>query len=178
MAVTPDPHDDLYIDEKAKKMFLRKLDRWIIPPVMLLYLFSFLDRVNIGNARLYGLEEDLDLVGDQYQLAVSILFVTYILSEVPSNIALKKFTPSRWLALITAGWGVVAALTGIVQSFHGLIICRLLLGALEGGLFSGLAVYLTFYTTRELALRIAYLFVFSNRWLGRWFTCLYHQLHG
>ncbi|KAI8650985.1 MFS domain-containing protein [Fusarium keratoplasticum] len=131
MAVTPDPHDDLYIDEKAKKMFLRKLDRWIIPPVMLLYLFSFLDRVNIGNARLYGLEEDLDLVGDQYQLAVSILFVTYILSEVPSNIALKKFTPSRWLALITAGWGVVAALTGIVQSFHGLIICRLLLGALE-----------------------------------------------
>ncbi|KAL2672887.1 hypothetical protein Neosp_013604 [[Neocosmospora] mangrovei] len=162
MAATPSHHNDLYIDEKAEKMLLRKLDRWIIPPVMLLYLFSFLDRVNIGNARLYGLEEDLGLVGDQYQLTVSILFVTYTLSEVPSNIVLKKFTPSRWLALITTGWGVVATLTGIVQSFHGLIICRLLLGALEGGLFPGLTVYLTFfYTKRELALRIAYLFVSS-----------------
>ncbi|EEU41775.1 uncharacterized protein NECHADRAFT_97849 [Fusarium vanettenii 77-13-4] len=162
MATTPSHHNDLYIDEKAEKMLLRKLDRWIIPPVMLLYLFSFLDWVGVGNARLYGLEEDLGLVGDQYQLAVSILFVTYTLSEVPSNIVLKKFTPSRWLALITTGWGVVATLTGIVQSFYGLIICRLLLGALEGGLFPGLAVYLTFfYTKRELALRIAYLFVSS-----------------
>lgn len=95
MAATPSHHDDLYIDEKAEKMRLRKLDRWIIPPVMLLYLFSFLDRINIRNARLYGLEEDLGLVGDQCQLAVSILFVTYTLSEVPSNIVLKKFTPSR-----------------------------------------------------------------------------------
>ncbi|KAI8649399.1 hypothetical protein LRP88_11432 [Fusarium phalaenopsidis] len=163
MSVTPGPYDDdLYTDEKADKMLLRKLDRWIIPPMILLYLFSFFDRVNIGNARLYGLEEDLDLVDDQYQLSVSILFVTYTLSEVPSNIVLKKFTPSRWLALITTGWGVVANLTGIVQSFHGLIICRLLLGALEGGLLPGLAVYLTFfYTKRELALCIAYLFVSS-----------------
>ncbi|KAJ4192426.1 hypothetical protein NW767_010652 [Fusarium falciforme] len=162
MAATPDTHDDPYIDDKAKKMFLRKLDRWIIPPVMLLYLFSFFDSVNIGNARLYGLGEDLDLVGDQYQLAVSILFVTYILSEVPSNIAFQKFTPSRWLALITTGGGVMAALTSIIQSFHGLIICRLLLNALEGSLFPGLAVYLAFfYTKRELALRIAYLFVSS-----------------
>ncbi|RSL49944.1 hypothetical protein CEP54_012169 [Fusarium duplospermum] len=162
MAVAPGPHNNLYIDEQAEKKLLRKLDRWIIPPVMLLYLFSFLDRVNIGNARLYGMEEDLSLVGDQYQLAVSILFVTYTLSEVPSNLVLKKFTPSRWLAIITTGWGIVATLTGIVQNFHGLIACRLLLGALEGGLFPGLAVYLTFfYTKRELALRIGYLFVSS-----------------
>ncbi|CAM1502195.1 Fc.00g041790.m01.CDS01 [Cosmosporella sp. VM-42] len=59
---------------------------------MLLYLFSFLDRVNIDNARLYGLEEDLRLVGDQYQLAVSILFVSYVLPETPLNLVLKKVT--------------------------------------------------------------------------------------
>lgn len=56
---------------------------------MLLYLFSFLDRVNIGNARLYGLEDDLGMAGNQYQTAVSILFVTYILSELPSNLVIK-----------------------------------------------------------------------------------------
>ena len=70
----------------------------------------------------------------QFQTAVSILFVTYILSEVPSNLVLKKLTPSRWIAFITVAWGIIATLTGIVQSYGGLIACRLLLGAVEGGL--------------------------------------------
>lgn len=65
-------------------------------------------RVNVGNARLYGMEEDLGLVGNQYQTAVSLLFVTYLLSEVPSNLVLKKFTPSRWIAFITIVWSSVA----------------------------------------------------------------------
>lgn len=171
--------DEFYIDPKEERALLRKLDRWIVPPVMLLYLFSFLDRVNIGNgkfplcktllsynqltltqARLYYMEEDLGLVGNQYQIAVSLLFVTYIASELPSNLVIKKFTPSRWLSFITTGWGIVATLTGIVQGFKGLVACRIILGALEGGLFPGLTVYLTlFYTKKEYALRIGYLFV-------------------
>lgn len=148
------------IDHVAERKLVRKLDRWIVPPVMLLYLFSFLDRVNIGNARLYGLEKDLGMKGDQFQIAVSILFVTYILSELPSNLVIKKFTPSRWSAFLTTAWGIVATLTGTVQSFGGLIACRLILGALEGGLFPGLTIYLTlFYTRKEIALRVGYLFV-------------------
>ena len=155
-----DLRDDIWIDEVAERKLIRKLDGWIVPPVMLLYLLSFLDRVNIGNARLYGMEEDLGLTGDQYQTAVSVLFVTYILSEVPSNLVIKRFTPSRWISFITTSWGLVATLTGIVQSYPALIACRVLLGALEGGLFPGLTIYLTmFYTKRELALRIGYLFV-------------------
>lgn len=151
--------DDFYIDPQEEKALLRKLDRWIVPPVMLLYLFSFLDRVNIGNARLYGMEEDLGLEPGQFQTAVSLLFVTYISSELPSNLVIKKFTPSRWLSFITTGWGVVATLTGITQNFGGLVACRIILGALEGGLFPGLAIYLTlFYTKKEYALRIGYLF--------------------
>ncbi|KAL8850232.1 MAG: hypothetical protein Q9221_004831 [Calogaya cf. arnoldii] len=148
------------IDHVAEKKLVRKLDLHIIPIIMLLYLFSFLDRVNIGNARLYGMEEDLGLKGNQYQTAVSILFVTYLLAEVPSNLVLKKFTPSRWISFITTSWGIIATLTGITQNYAGLIACRVLLGLVEGGLFPGAAVYLTlFYTKRELALRIGYLFV-------------------
>ncbi|KAH0270491.1 MFS general substrate transporter, partial [Aureobasidium melanogenum] len=151
----------LEIDPVAEKKLVRKLDLSIIPPVTLLYLFSFLDRVNIGNARLYGLEEDLNLSSDRYQTAVSLLFVTYLLFEVPSNIILKHYCrPSRWIAFISVCWGIVATLTGIVQSFGGLIACRLLLGLFESGLFPGLAVYLSFfYTKREIGLRIGYLFV-------------------
>jgi MFS family permease len=158
--IPADLRDDIFIDEVAERNLVRKLDRWIIPPVMLMYLLSFLDRVNIGNARLYGMEEDLGMTGDQYQIAVSVLFATYILSELPSNLVIKRLTPSRWLSFITTGWGIVATLTGIVRSYPALIACRVILGALEGGMFPGLTLYLTiFYTKRELALRIGYLFV-------------------
>ena len=120
---------DAGVDETK---LVRKLDLYLIWLVMSLYAFSFLDRVNIGNARLYGLEEDLGMKGDQFQIAVSILFVTYILSELPSNLVIKKFTPRIWLCFLTTSWGIVATLTGVVQSYAGLLVCRLVLGALEG----------------------------------------------
>ncbi|KAI9816601.1 MAG: hypothetical protein M1827_001734 [Pycnora praestabilis] len=153
-------NNDIEIDHVAEKKLVRKLDRHIIWVVMLLYLLSFLDRVNIGNARLYGMEEDLQLTGNKYNIAVSILFVTYITSEVPSNLVLKKFRPSRYISAIATSWGIIATLTGLCQSYAGLIVCRILLGLIEGGLFPGITVYLTFfYTKRELGLRIGYLFV-------------------
>lgn len=149
--------EDLGVDEKK---LVRKPDLYLIWLVMGLYLFSFLDRVNIGNARLYSLESDLGLVGTQYQTAVSILFVTYIVFEVPSNLVLKKFTPRYWIAFITTAWGIIATLTGLVESYGSLVACRILLGAVEAGLFPGLNVYLTFfYTKHELAMRVGYLFV-------------------
>ncbi|GKZ60039.1 hypothetical protein AnigIFM49718_006367 [Aspergillus niger] len=147
------------LDEKREKHLIRKIDLHIIPFVVLLYLFSFLDRVNIGNARLYGMEEDLGLVGDQYQVAVSILFVTYCLFEVPSNLVIKKLRPSRYIATISVLWGIIATLTGITQNYGGLIACRILLGVVEAGLFPGMVTYLTiFYSKREIALRTGYLF--------------------
>ncbi|RVD80425.1 uncharacterized protein DFL_008322 [Arthrobotrys flagrans] len=148
-------------DPVLEAALVRKLDFHIIPVVMLLYLCSFLDRINIGNARLYGLEEDLGITGTlKYQTAVSLLFVTYLLFEVPSNLVIKRFRPSRWIAFITTAWGLVATFTGLTQSYGGLIACRLLLGLFEAGLFPGLTVYLTFwYTRKEIALRIGYLFV-------------------
>jgi MFS family permease len=79
---------------------------------------------------------------------------------VPSNLVLKVFTPRRWIAFIAAAWGLIATLTGLVDSYGSLLACRLLLGAVEAGLFPGLNIYLTFfYTKHELALRVGYLFV-------------------
>lgn len=147
-------------DGVAEKRLVRRLDYHLIPLIMLLYLFSFLDRVNIGNARLYGLEADLGMAGNDFQLAVSILFVTYLLFEVPSNLLLKYLHPSRYLAFLSVAWGIVALCTGLVQNYASLIALRLLLGILEAGLFPGLNVYLTFFYSRtELALRVGFLFV-------------------
>lgn len=103
---------------------------------------NFMDRVAIGNARLYGLEEDLNLSGDQYQIAVSVLFITYCLFEVPSNMIIKRLQPARYLAVLTIAWGLVATFTAFVQNFAGLIACRLLLGFFEAGLFPGIILYL------------------------------------
>ncbi|EFY92520.1 MFS transporter, putative, partial [Metarhizium acridum CQMa 102] len=145
------------VDERK---LVRKLDLYLVPLIMGIYLFSFVDRVNLGNARLYGLEEDLGLSTSQFQVAISIFFVTYMVFEVPSNLVLKLFTPRRWTAFITVSWGLVATLMGLVTSYGSLVACRLLLGAVEAGLFPGLNIYLTFFYTRnELALRVGYLFV-------------------
>ncbi|KAH7333921.1 putative MFS transporter [Rhizoctonia solani] len=151
--VSPDQSE---VDLQFERRLIRKMDLHVCPWVMLVYLVSFLGE----NARLFGLEDDLGMKGSQYQTAVSVLFVTYLLFEVPSNLVIKKLRPSRYVAFITFAWGIVATLTGIVQSYGGLIACRLILGVFEAGLFPGMAVYLTVYA-KELALRIGYLFVSS-----------------
>ncbi|KAK4939433.1 hypothetical protein LTR28_009368, partial [Elasticomyces elasticus] len=79
-----------------------------------------------SNPSLYGLRSDLSLTPTQYQTAVSVLFVTYILSELPSNLILKKYVrPSRWIAFITTAWGIIATLTGLSRNYAGLLACRL-----------------------------------------------------
>merc|ERR1712093_597327 len=144
-----DENQQTLLGGEAERKLVRKLDIHIIPVVTALYLLSFLDRVNIGNARLYHLERDLGMHGNMYQTAISLLFVTYIICEVPSNLVLKKFTPSRWIAFIATSWGIIATLGGVVQSYAGLLVVRLFLGAVEAGLFPGLAVYLTFFYTKK-----------------------------
>ncbi|KAL8867817.1 MAG: hypothetical protein Q9198_008382, partial [Flavoplaca austrocitrina] len=66
------------VDKAAEKIVLRKLDWHILPLITLIYTLAFLDRANIGNGRLYGLEKDLGLKGNQFQTAVSVFFATYV----------------------------------------------------------------------------------------------------
>lgn len=112
----------------------------LIPVLAVLYLLSFLDRGNIGNAKIEGLQEDLNMSDDQYNWCLTVFFFTYAAFEVPSNLVLKKLRPSRWLPTIMVAWGIVMTLMGIVQNYHGLLISRIFLGVTEAGLFPGVAV--------------------------------------
>lgn len=94
-------------DAACEAKLLRKMDVRLIPVLALLYLMSFLDRGNIGNARLAGLETDLGLVGNQYAWTLTIFFFSYAAFEVPSNLLLKRLRPSVWLPLIMVAWGIV-----------------------------------------------------------------------
>ncbi|KEF63294.1 uncharacterized protein A1O9_01271 [Exophiala aquamarina CBS 119918] len=142
--------------EGQTKALLRKIDIHMIPYLSLLYLLSFLDRTNIGNAKLFGLEKSLGLKGNQYNTA---LFVTYILFEVPSNMILKRWRASMWFPIMMIAWGIVMTLMGLVTNFHGLVIARIFLGLAEAGLFPGVSFYITlWYRRRECAFRAAVFF--------------------
>ncbi|KAF2787424.1 MFS general substrate transporter [Melanomma pulvis-pyrius CBS 109.77] len=137
-----------HLDEKK---ILRKMDLRLIPMLALLYLLSFLDRGNIGNAKIEGLVEDLKMSGSQYNWCLTVFFFTYAAFEVPSNLLLKKLRPSIWLPTIMVAWGIVMTLMGIVQNYHGLLIARIFLGVAEAGLFPGVAYYITMWYCRHEA---------------------------
>ncbi|KAL8636530.1 MAG: hypothetical protein Q9228_006084, partial [Teloschistes exilis] len=133
------------------KRVLLKMDLHLIPMLALLYLLSFLDRGNIGNAKIEGLVESLNMTGPQYNWTLTVFFFTYCVCEVPSNLLLKRLRPSIWLPSIMVAWGTVMTLMGIVQDFKGLLVARLFLGVTEAGLYPGVAYYITMWYCRTEA---------------------------
>ncbi|KAK2846422.1 hypothetical protein FQN49_005736 [Arthroderma sp. PD_2] len=95
-----------YSPEETRRI-LRKVDYRLIPLLTVLYLLAFIDRGNIANAKIAGLETDLRLHGPQYNIALTLFFVPYGLFEVPSNIILKILRPSVWIAIMMLAWGAV-----------------------------------------------------------------------
>jgi MFS family permease len=88
--------------------------------------------------------EDLHLVGDQYQVGLSILFVGYILMQVPSNLLLNYAgRPSWYLGFFVVAWGLVSLLTSQVVNYGGIIACRFILGIVEAPFFAGVLFYLS-----------------------------------
>jgi sugar phosphate permease len=125
------------VNTAAEKKLLWKLDVHVLPILWILYMFAFLDRVNIGNAKIQGLTKDLHMSGTQYNVASMILFIPYILLEVPSNVILKKVPPSLWLSGLMFFWGITTMCQGFVKTYSELLVCRVFLGVFEAGVFPG-----------------------------------------
>ncbi|EPE35794.1 MFS general substrate transporter [Glarea lozoyensis ATCC 20868] len=143
----------------SEKALLRKLDYKLLPGLTLLYLLSFLDRSNIGNARLEGLTDDLHITGNQYLFTLTVYFIGYVLFEIPCNIVLKRTTPKLWLPTLMLAWGVVATLMGLCHNLGGFIAARFFLGVTESGLFPGVVFYLSmWYKRTETHYRVALFF--------------------
>ncbi|CAL8580072.1 hypothetical protein XPA_005806 [Xanthoria parietina] len=150
-AIRPPEYSGVDTSGVDPKKVLLKMDLHLIPMLALLYLLSFLDRGNIGNARIEGLVDSLKMTGPQYNWCLTVFFFTYCLFEVPSNLLLKRLRPSIWLPSIMVAWGTVMTLMGIVQDFKGLLIARLFLGVTEAGLYPGVAYYITMWYCRTEA---------------------------
>ncbi|KAJ5227598.1 uncharacterized protein N7469_007604 [Penicillium citrinum] len=142
-----------------EKKLLRKLDYRLLPPLTLLYLLSFLDRSNVGNAKLEGMTDDIHMSGNQYLTGLTLYFIGYVLFEIPANVVLKRTTPRIWLPTLTLVWGIVATLLGVVQNYSGYLSSRFFLGVSESGLFPGVVFYLSmWYKRNEQHYRVALFF--------------------
>ncbi|KAL4802454.1 major facilitator superfamily domain-containing protein [Aspergillus unguis] len=151
-SVTPiDPITEDAFPKDMQKRVLRKMDLRLLPMLALLYLLAFLDRGNIGNAKIEGMLDDLNMTGPQYNWCLTVFFFTYVAFELPSNLLLKKLRPSRLFGMLMFAWGIVMTLMGIVQNYHGLLVSRLFLGVAEAGLYPGMAYYITLWYPRHLA---------------------------
>ncbi|KAF6806571.1 major facilitator superfamily transporter [Colletotrichum musicola] len=143
----------------AERRVVRKLDLTLIPMVWILYMFNYLDRNNIAQARLDNFERDVGLIGNQFNVAVSILNVGYMLAQLPSNMILTRVRPSIYLPCCVLVWSCVSAATAGVTSFSGLLAVRLVLGVVEAPFFPGAFFVLSaWYTRKELALHTAVLY--------------------
>jgi sugar phosphate permease len=132
-----------------------KVDWRLIPFLFLCYILAYLDRVNVGFAKLQ-MVKDLSLSDAAFATGAGIFFIGYFFFEVPSNILLKKFGARAWIARIMISWGVISSLMMFVHSERMFYVMRFLLGIAEAGFFPGIIFYLTlWYPSRLRSTRTA-----------------------
>ena len=144
-------------NKTAERKLLLKLDLCVLPVLSLLFLVSFVDRSNVANARIQGLEKSLGIPpkSNGYNIALFSFTIPYILFEVPANITLKKIKPQWWLSGLMFAWGerdisicrlrhgsyirpgICTMCQGFSQSLGGLAACRALMGFFESGFVPG-----------------------------------------
>ncbi len=163
-----------------EKRLVRKIDLYLMPILWIKYVFNYIDRTNIvrhihllahdlgsegfanssgviqGNARIAGMQRDLNLTDDGYAWALSIFFFGYLICEVPSNMLLSRSRPSVFLPSIMLVWGALSASMAACRTYGALLAFRFVLGCVEAGFFPGVLYMLScWYTRAELGKRFA-----------------------
>jgi len=132
--------------------------RRLMPFLFVLYVIAYLDRVNVGFAKLGGMNTDLNFSDAVIGFGAGIFFIGYVVLEIPGSILVEKWTAKGWIARIMISWGILAMLTGFIHTEKQFYIIRLLLGAAEAGFFPGIIVYLShWFRYQDRAKAVAYL---------------------
>ena len=143
-------------DQSLETRTYHKVDVRLLPFLFLCYILAYLDRVNVGFAKLQMLK-DLSMSDAAFATGAGIFFIGYFFFEVPSNVLLKKFGARVWIARIMISWGVISACMIFVKGEWSFYAMRFLLGLAEAGFFPGVIFYLTlWYPSRLRASRTAW----------------------
>ncbi|CAK7235589.1 hypothetical protein SBRCBS47491_009347 [Sporothrix bragantina] len=135
----------------------RKIDRRLMPIMLLVNGMQFIDKNTISYAGTYGIQEEIGLVGQQYSLLISIFFIAYLVAEYPTNLLMQKFPTGRYLTVNFLLWGVVLSASSSCKSFASLAVARFFLGALESCINPGLIlISSSWWTKEEQAFRVPF----------------------
>ncbi|KAG8714192.1 hypothetical protein FRC08_012262 [Ceratobasidium sp. 394] len=152
----PSVDEETTLNEVSASAVRKKIDRNLLPLMMMLYGVQYLDKATLGRAAVLGFIEDNNLTASHNWLG-SILYLGYLLFAFPQNVALQYFPIGKWLSLNIFIWGLAMALQSTHLSFTGLMVCRFTLGVCEGSITSGfLLVTSMFYTKKEQSSRVGY----------------------
>ncbi|VUC27881.1 unnamed protein product [Clonostachys rosea] len=147
---------DLTWTADEEKKLVRKVDLMLLPTIWIMYLLSYMDRTNIGNAKIAGMADDLMLTSNEYSLALVVFFIGYVIFEPPSNMILVRSRPSLYLPFLMAVWGVMTCLMALIKDFHHLVILRVFVGIIEAGFAPGvLLIFSSWYKRKEQSRRFA-----------------------
>jgi ACS family tartrate transporter-like MFS transporter len=144
-------------DEKA---VIRKIFWRVVPLLMVLYVISYIDRINIGFAAL-TMNKEIGLTPYTFGWGAGIFFFGYFLFEIPSNLMLVRVGARRWIARILLTWGILSCAMVLVKGFASFIALRFLLGVAEAGFFPGVILYLTYWFPARYRGRIIAAFMLS-----------------
>lgn len=140
---------------------LRKVRRRVMPLIVLLYFVAYLDRNNVGFAKL-GMQNDIGLTAAAYGLGAGIFFIGYAVLEIPSNGGMYKFGARKWIARILISWGIFAAAMALVNGEATFYIIRFLLGAAEAGFFPAILFYLTLWFPAAQRVTVLGIFILAQ----------------
>ncbi|SPA12463.1 putative tartrate transporter [Cupriavidus taiwanensis] len=146
------PDTYAFADATYRKVALR-----FIPFLMLCYVVAYLDRVNIGIAKLNMLS-DLQFSEAAYGLGAGLFFIGYMLFEVPSNLIMHRVGARRWIARIMISWGLLSGLMAFVTTPWQFYTVRLLLGVAEAGFYPGVILYLTYWFPNRRRAKVTAIF--------------------
>ena len=139
---------------ETEKRIVRKFDFLIIPCLFIVFLFSNLDKSNIGNSETGGMGKDLNLKDNEYGNAVSLLYVTYVVFETPVALSIKYLGPKYLLSVTYLLFGICCLCTSFAVDYHSLLACRMLVGLFESSTIPSIDVILSMlYTRGEMAKR-------------------------
>ncbi|KAJ5345689.1 hypothetical protein N7452_003693 [Penicillium brevicompactum] len=144
------------IDPEMERRVVRKLD-WHLPTLMaFFYLLAALDRSNIGNAKIAGMQEDLSLNSKSYAWLLTIFYISYTVFEV-FGLMWKVVKPHQWAAFMIFSWGLVSTCQAATTNWQGMMALRFLMGAFEAGFGPGVVYLMSFFYRRhELGLRCGF----------------------
>lgn len=146
--------------KKEERRVLRRTELRVCFVAFLMFVALDIDRYNMANATAGTILKDLHLTTDDYNLGSTVNLVCFLAAELPSQIFAKKIGPDRWIPIQLTAWSLVATFQCFMQNKAGFLVCRGLLGALQGGFIPDVSLWMSyFYTNPEMSTRLGYFYI-------------------